>query len=460
LKKSLYVKIRTHMFIIGIATAAVFSILIAAGLFVTRKATVSAGNSLGDSAAADARHLLIEQARNELSRMVQSKAAITDEKMSATADDVRIISQIATIIKSNPSQYGRRAISFPDTSNTEGRITAMVQIPENTTLGMFQGEIGLMANIQDTLLAIQTNNKNAGTTYIATEYGITIGADADSALGTPYFEPRTRPWYTAAKQADGLIWTDVFEDYLGRGLAITCAKPFYDAYGRIAGVAGMGMYLNDLKEVVSGTEFGINGHAYLVNEKGEMIISDTISKDENGNMIHENILNSDTFPRETAQKMVNRENGIEHVTIDGKEKLIAYHRLDTLPWSLAIILNADEISSLALTLEENIIDLKKSTIAIIDKDIIWIAVITGFILIFIIAGVLSLTGQLATDITEPIEKLTIDAARIGAGDLEHVLDIKTGDELELLATSFNSMITGIKTITAENERLKIASSEK
>jgi len=90
----------------------------------------------------------------------------------------------------------------------------------------------------------------------------------------------------------------------------------------------------------------------------------------------------------------------------------------------------------------------------------WIAVIAGVILIFIITGVMSLTGQLATDITEPIEKLTVDAVRIGTGDLEHVLEIKTGDELELLAASFNSMISGIKTIAAENERLEIASMER
>jgi nitrogen fixation/metabolism regulation signal transduction histidine kinase len=191
----------------------------------------------------------------------------------------------------------------------------------------------------------------------------------------------------------------------------------------------------------------------MINEKGEMIISE-------GKTIRENILESDTFPRETAHKMINRENGIEHVMMDGKEKLIAYHGLTTVPWSIAVVIDAGEVISPALMLEDNIINLKKSTPAVFDKDIKWIAVIAGFILVFIITGVLSLTGQMAMDITEPIEKLTIDAARIGTGDLEHTLEVKTGDELELLATSFNSMISGIKTISAENERLKITSAEK
>jgi sigma-B regulation protein RsbU (phosphoserine phosphatase) len=449
------------MLVIGVTTAVVFSILIAAGLYVTRQAMVSAGNRLGDSAAEDARQLLIKHAEEELSRLAENKAAISDGKMSVTAEDIRIISQIATAIKSNPARYGRRSISFPDTNNTEGKVTVMMQIPNRETdVSMLQGEIGLMANIQDILLAIQTNNKNAGSTYIGTEYGVTICADPSSALKTPYFDARTRPWYNTAKQANDLIWTDVFDDYFGRGLSITCAKPFYDANGRIAGVAGMGMFLDALREVVAETEIGETGYAFIINEKGEMIISNSIQKDENGKIIRENILESGAFPHETALKMINGKRGIEHVVMDGKEKLIAYHSLTTVPWSLAIIIDAEEIISPALAIEDNIIDLKKATLEIFDQDIMWIAIIAGIILIFIITGVMSLTGRLTMDITEPLEQLSIEAARIGAGDLDHVLEVKTGDELELLAASFNAMIAGIKAVTAEKERLETASAEK
>jgi sigma-B regulation protein RsbU (phosphoserine phosphatase) len=461
MKNSIYKKLRIHMLVIGIATAVVFSILIAAGLYVTRQAMVSAGNRIGDSAAKDSRQLLIKHAEEKLSRLAQSLAAINDEKMSVTAEHIRIISQIATAIKSNPGRYGRRSISFPDTGNTEGRVTVMMQIPNRETdAGSLQGEIGLMANIQDTLLAIQTNNANVGTTYIGTEYGVTICADPNSARKTPYFDPRTRLWYNTAKEANGLIWTDVFEDYLGRGLAITCAKPFYDANGRIAGVAGMGMFLNVLKEVLAETEIGETGYAFVINEKGEMIISDSIQKDENGKIIRENILESGTFPHETALKITSGKRGIDHVSMDGKEKLIAYHGLKTVPWSLAIIVDAEEIISPALMLENNIINLKEVTLENLDQDIMWIAIIVGVILIFIITGVMTLTGRLTMDLTEPIEQLSIDAARIGAGDLDHVLVVNTGDELEILAASFNAMIDGIKSITAEKDRLETASAEK
>ena len=458
---SIFRKIRTHTLVMGIATAAVFIVLITAGLLIIRQAMVSAGNRLGDSAATDARRILIEQTENELSRLAQNKAAVGDEKMSSTAEYIGIISQIATNIKSNPGKYGRREISFPDTTNKEGKVTVMVQIPnENATFNSLRDEIGLMANIQDILFAIQTNNKSVGTTYVGTEYGVTVCADPDSARKTPYFDPRTRVWYKNAKQANDLIWTDVFEDYLGRGLAITCAKPFYDAAGNIAGVAGMGMFLVVLSEEVVGSKIGETGYAFIINEKGEMIISDTIKKDENGNIIRENILESSTFPHETALKMINGEEGIEHVFMDGKEKLIAYHGLSTVPWSLAVIIDTDEIISPALMLENNIISLKKSTLALVNGEMFLIAALVGIIIVFIIGGVMYFSERLAKDITEPIQKLTSDAALIGAGDLEHILEIKTGDELEMLADSFNSMIVGIKTITAEKEHFEVAIREK
>jgi signal transduction histidine kinase/DNA-binding NarL/FixJ family response regulator len=449
------------MLVMGGITAAVFTLLIAVGLFVTRQTMVSAGNRLGNSAATDARQMLIEQAESELLRLARSKADLSDEKLAATAGYIRLISQVATNIKSNPEKYGRREISFPDTANTEGKVTVMVQIPDrNTDISTLRGEIGLMANIQDVLFAIQTNNKSVGTTYVGTEYGITVCADPDSAQKTPYFDPRTRVWYKNAQQANGLIWTDVFEDYLGRGLAITCAKPFYYADGSIAGVAGIGTFLIVLSEEVVGTKIGETGYAFMINQKGEMIISDSIKKDENGKIIRENLLESDTFPRETALKMIKGENGIEHVFMDGKEKLIAYHGLTTVPWSLAVIIDAEEIISPALMLEHNIISLKQSALTLFDGDIRLIEALAGIILVFIIAGVVFSSGRLAEDITGPIQKLTSDAALIGAGNLEHILEIRTDDELEILADSFNSMIAGIKTITAENERLEITSAEK
>ena len=56
----------------------------------------------------------------------------------------------------------------------------MVQISDNTNYTDVSGEIAMMANIQDLLIAVQINNDNVGTTYISTKADITICADPDS----------------------------------------------------------------------------------------------------------------------------------------------------------------------------------------------------------------------------------------------------------------------------------------
>jgi len=448
---SIYRKIRKHTLTIVIVIVAIITIIIGVGLNVIRQNVVTANNNLGLSAAKDAKEALISQIGETLSNLAQSKAEISDEKFGIIAEHINIISQAATEIKSNPNKYGRRDISFPDTSNTESKITVMVQISDNTTYADVRREIDLMANIQDLLTAIQTNNQNVGTTYIGTEEGITICSDPDSAQKTQYFNCRTRLWYINAKAANKLIWTDVFEDYLGRGLAITCAKPFYDANGNVAGVAGMGSFLVTLNDIVASTVIGGSGYAFMINEKGEKIISSNTQTDADGKFVRENILNSKTFPQETAQRMIRGESGIERIFLEGTETFIAYHGLKNIPWSFAAVINVDEVISPALQIEKNIIELKQSTLNSIGRVILYIAIFTGYALLLVILAAGFISFRLAKSLTNPIFKLTEDAALIGSGNLDHTLDIKTGDELEILADSFNKMIENIKTISAEKD---------
>lgn len=69
------------------------------------------------------------------------------------------------------------------------------------------------------------------------------------------------------------------------------------------------------------------------------------------------------------------------------------------------------------------------------------------------AGMLLLAGLalavlgglwLARRIVVPIEALADGAARIGGGDLDHRIDVKTGDEVEQLARGFNTMASRLK----------------
>jgi class 3 adenylate cyclase len=60
---------------------------------------------------------------------------------------------------------------------------------------------------------------------------------------------------------------------------------------------------------------------------------------------------------------------------------------------------------------------------------------------------------LARRITDPIHALREGAVRVGGGDLDHRIEVRTGDELEALAEQFNDMTARLKEAQAKSERV-------
>jgi sigma-B regulation protein RsbU (phosphoserine phosphatase) len=84
--------------------------------------------------------------------------------------------------------------------------------------------------------------------------------------------------------------------------------------------------------------------------------------------------------------------------------------------------------------------------------ILLIAILVILLVLILIAVVL-FSQMLANRISAPILELSAGAERIGEGDLEHTLKAHTGDEIEELANTFNKMVSDIRVITGEKERI-------
>jgi GAF domain-containing protein/HAMP domain-containing protein len=86
---------------------------------------------------------------------------------------------------------------------------------------------------------------------------------------------------------------------------------------------------------------------------------------------------------------------------------------------------------------------KQSALELIDarKRVYGLAVL---VFIFSIIAIFTITGTLAQRIIGPIDFLAAATKKVAAGDLEQKVDIKTADELEDLAHSFNAMTQELK----------------
>ena len=78
---------------------------------------------------------------------------------------------------------------------------------------------------------------------------------------------------------------------------------------------------------------------------------------------------------------------------------------------------------------------------------------TGVLLLVGVGMALLASLLIGLRVVRPLQALRQGATRIGAGELDHRINIKTGDELEVLANEFNEMTARLKESYAVNERV-------
>jgi sigma-B regulation protein RsbU (phosphoserine phosphatase) len=430
-------------------------------MLILRANTVSASGTLGDMAAGDSQIALEEISIRQLLTLAESRAALSDTQLQRVQNGVSMIAAEAGNIMRNPERYLPNPAAPPNAANA-GIVTAQFVTAQGVNLDDIEEEAALMGNMQSLLYSIMENiihNRPGTSAYIGFEKGYFIAVDAFSDEG--YFDPRGRPWYRMAVENNALSWTDIFPDVFGQGLSITCAMPFHDRNGNIAGVAGIGNRLDEVIEIVVGTDIGETGYAFMLNELGQIIISPNILEDETGNIIREDWLNSDNAElAAVARAMVDGETGIARITRDGNEYFIAYSPLTVLPWSLAAVIEVAEVIAPALETSENIISMRDD--ALYGINLIITIVITAFVgILAIIVLIISFMSQrFSNALTKPIMALQEGVHQIAEGNLDYSIDIHTGDEIEDLGVSVGKMANSLKDyiddlqrVTADKERI-------
>jgi signal transduction histidine kinase/CheY-like chemotaxis protein len=196
---------------------------------------------------------------------------------------------------------------------------------------------------------------------------------------------------------------------------------------RDAGVSVAEVNLKLIWDVVSQIKVGKNGKAYVVDADGRLIAHPDISL----------VLRNSDFSR-LAQVQAARAGGPSVVPeqaqiaedVQGRQVLTAHAAIAPLGWLMFV----------EVPLEEAYAPVYASLLA------------TGLVLLAgLILAVFS-SFMLARKMVTPIRALQTGAARIGAGALDHRIDISTGDELQALGEQFNGMAAQLQQSYATLER--------
>lgn len=184
----------------------------------------------------------------------------------------------------------------------------------------------------------------------------------------------------------------------------------------IKGVIVANYKIDDLWQSVLSTKIGNGGYAYVVDELGNLVAH----PDRQYFAAHPKLTNVQAVNNyrngDLATSATRSESGVNVISTP--------HPLDHVGWAVIV---EEPVASIYANINSYI--RLSTTIGLI-----------------VIAFAVMIAIYFSRQLTGPIKKLSLSARKLGSGELDQVVNIKTNDELEDLANTFNSMSRNIQSL--------------
>jgi len=178
-------------------------------------------------------------------------------------------------------------------------------------------------------------------------------------------------------------------------------------------------------DLVAAIKVGTSGKAYVIDKRGRLIAHPDLWP-----VLRNTDLGDVPQVREALAGVAAAQGGQIGADLDGQRVLSTYAPVSPLGWAVFVALPVDEA-----------------------YGSIYNAILRSALLLAALLGCAILAALvLSRRMTVPIRALTQGAARIGGGDLDQRIEIRTGDELEALGEQFNRMAAQLSESYATLER--------
>jgi sigma-B regulation protein RsbU (phosphoserine phosphatase) len=416
--------------------------------------------SLGRQAVNDSSAALMQSAEQNLLRVASGQAAVTDVIFSETESEVDILAAHATRLQ----QESPPPLSSPSFTG-EGQPALLAASPvifvNGTAVTSQSEEYRSLAGMAHLLKAVHEADPDLESVYVATDSGI-MWIYPGVSYSPPDYDPRTRQWFKNAVTAGGeTVWSEPYVDAAGHGLMVTCSKSVPGRYG--TWVIGMDVTIESVNANILNLTLNGEGYPVLLDSRGTVISRPGLSA--NGTQWNEEFTPDDAFSSNNpalmavAANMTAGKSGVERVWFNNSESYVAYAPVSSMNWSFAVSMPVKDILAPVQKTEATIALETKETGSRIGEQTDRVRTIFAFLFFLLLLVVIFLSWTLARIITRPVDALKDGAAALGAGNLSYRVDLKTGDEFEDLAVSFNTMasdllisIDNLRRTTAEKER--------
>jgi class 3 adenylate cyclase/HAMP domain-containing protein len=201
---------------------------------------------------------------------------------------------------------------------------------------------------------------------------------------------------------------------------MTIAVPIERFAGKAIGVLQAQVNLKYIWDVISAIQVGKEGYAYLVTRNGDLIAHPDISLVlQRRNLLHLGQV-KEAFSHN--EPIVAKPSGMISENLQGEKVFSSHALIPRLDWAVIIE------QPVEVAYEKLYISLFRTS---------------GLLLLGL--GMACLASLfMARRVVRPLETLRRGAELIGSGNLEHRLEINTGDEFEVLADAFNKMTAALQ----------------
>ena len=388
---------------------------------------------------------LLEQMTLNMQNIVTDKVKIADLELEKFREYIKRDSRFLELVYNHPEDFAARNILPPDLSAEDRYTMQRYYATSDVDKAAVREEMSMLGNIESIWTPMmERDGEVICTVYIGTETGFMLSYDKNANLaelesdGESYYNYFDSYWYTKAKEAKSVVFTDLTQDAYGRGLTLTCAAPFYNDKV-FAGVIAMDILVTDLQKSIINIDLGAGAFAFLVNRNGEIVASPFVDLKQTE---FENIKDENNEYYDIHDKILSGNTGIDKTS---KNVYCAYSPITVADWILCVHVPETLILEPSRQIEDSI------------RDVIALFVLS-FVAICLV--VLVVVRKFSETITDPILALKKDVEVMSNGDLDKQAAIHGNDEISDLAMAFNKMTESLKkyisdltSVTAEKERI-------
>ena len=296
--------------------------------------------------------------------------------------------------------------------------------------GAPQGDFVGVWRQSDDLTTLQI--RNPSTAPLREIYELDAKGNPIVRLSSREYDPRVRPWYQAATEAEQPTWSSIYVFATAPRLGITHSLPIYDTSDTLLGVLSADLPLSDISDFLAQIDTSDSGQVFVIERSGDLVASSTAdpafirTRGEERQLPA--IQSRNSLVRATAQDLQTRFQGFGAIAtneqftfdIDGQPHFLVVKPIQDgrgLDWLMVVVIPKADFT------------------AQIDANTRQTLLLCGVAL-----AVATLLGILTSRwITTPVVQISQASDQLAQGNLDQRVNLNPIREINILAQSFNQM---------------------